>query len=95
VARPRCAAPTLRDGGLLIAVTSDGDLASEAAGDRVRVPYMLVKPDRAGLEAIAELADRGRLRVPVAQTLRWRRPHGRTNAARPDRPQAKLVLTIN
>jgi NADPH:quinone reductase-like Zn-dependent oxidoreductase len=63
--------PTLRDGGLILNVPSGGDLDAlrEAAGDRVRVSAFLVEPDRVGMEAIAGLAQDGRLRVKLAATL--------------------------
>jgi NADPH:quinone reductase-like Zn-dependent oxidoreductase len=63
--------PTLRDGGLLIAIPSSSDLAplQEAAGDRVRVTNMLVEPDRTGIEAIADLVEQGALHVQVARTF--------------------------
>ena len=86
--------PTLRDGGLLIAVTLRWDLASDAADDRVRVTYMLVEPDRAGLEAIAEPADSGRPRArrPDRSAAQTARAHelGETGQS-----QGKLDLAID
>lgn len=85
--------PTLCDGGQLISLTSRIDQVRRAARDRVRVTYMLVEPDRAGLEGIAALVDRGELRVHVARTF----PLGQAAAAHAmletERPPGKLVLT--
>lgn len=85
--------PTLRDGGQLISLTSRIDQVRRASRDRVRVTYMLVEPDRAGLEGIAALVDRGELRVHVARTF----PLGQVAAAHAmletERPPGKLVLT--
>ena len=61
--------PTLRDGGLLIGVSSGTDSASDAARGRVRVRYLLVEPDHCGLEALAALVDAGALHVNVSQTF--------------------------
>jgi NADPH:quinone reductase-like Zn-dependent oxidoreductase len=92
---PLCALPTLRDGGLLITVTSGGDATSEAAGDRVRVTYILVEPDRASLEAIAELVDSGRLHVHVAQTFPLAQAARAHELGETGQTQGKLVLTID
>lgn len=61
----------LRDGGLAIVVPSSAsiDELRAHAGDRVRITGLLVEPDRAGLEAIAELATLGRLRPTIAGTF--------------------------
>jgi len=52
----------LRDGGRHASV-ADGSVAA-AGGD-----YVWVRPDGSGLAALADLADAGRLTVPVAQTF--------------------------
>ena len=61
----------IRDGGLFIAVPSGAGVERlrELAGGRVRVTGILVEPDRAGLEAIAELVESGALRVHVERTF--------------------------
>jgi NADPH:quinone reductase-like Zn-dependent oxidoreductase len=89
--------PALRDGGLLIAIPSSGDVGplKEAAGDRVRVTNMLVEPDRTGLEAIADLVAGGDLRVKVSRTF----PLAEAAAAHAIGEQGqigggKLVLTV-
>jgi NADPH:quinone reductase-like Zn-dependent oxidoreductase len=61
--------PSLRDGGILIGVSSGTATAEAAAGRRVRVTYLLVEPDHRGLEAIAARFDAGRLAVHVSQTF--------------------------
>jgi NADPH:quinone reductase-like Zn-dependent oxidoreductase len=61
----------LRDGGLLVVIA--GDLSEEviaaAADQRRRATEMLVAPDRAGLESLADLADEGKLTVVIDQTF--------------------------
>jgi len=63
--------PSLRDGGLIITIPSGSDVGPRraAAGDRVRASSLLVEPDRVGMEALAQLAGAGKLRVKVAQTF--------------------------
>ena len=92
---PQRALPTMRDGGILVSVTSGSDRASEAAGGRVRVVYMLVEPDRANLEAIAELAETGRLRVCVSQTFPLSEVRRAHEVSETGRVAGKLVLTMN
>jgi NADPH:quinone reductase-like Zn-dependent oxidoreductase len=60
-----------------------------------RVTDILVGPDRTGLEAIAELADRGRLRVHVAQTFPLAQPARAHEVGETGQIQGKLVLTID
>ena len=61
--------PVIRDGGLLLGVSSGIGRAREAAGGRIRVTYLLVEPDRDGLEALAGLVAAGALRAEVAGTF--------------------------
>jgi NADPH:quinone reductase-like Zn-dependent oxidoreductase len=86
--------PTLRDGGLLVSVTSGSDLASDAAGDRVRVVYMLVEPDRANLEAIAHFVETGRLRVCLGGTFPLADVRHAHEVGESSRLAGKLVLTV-
>jgi NADPH:quinone reductase-like Zn-dependent oxidoreductase len=87
---------TLRDGGLYLAVPSGAgiDLLREHAGDRVRVTSILVEPDRAGLEALAELVARSELRVHVSQTFPLEDAARAHELGETGRTQGKLVLTV-
>jgi NADPH:quinone reductase-like Zn-dependent oxidoreductase len=87
---------TLRDGGIYVAVASGGglDALRERAGDRVRVTSILVEPDRAGLEALADLAARGALRPHVAQTLPLADAARAHALSETGRTQGKLVLAV-
>jgi NADPH:quinone reductase-like Zn-dependent oxidoreductase len=87
--------PALRDGGRLVSVSSGADAAAEAAGGRVRVVYMLVEPDRAGLEAVAALANSGALRVHVARTFPLAQAARAHELGETGRTRGKLVLTID
>ncbi|MFJ5232525.1 NADP-dependent oxidoreductase [Kitasatospora sp. NPDC088391] len=62
---------TLRPGGLLVSILPfpvEG-LAEEAARLGVRTAMMLVEADRAGMAAVADLAERGLLRAEIAGTF--------------------------
>ena len=87
----------LRDGGLFIAVPSGAgvDRLGELAGGRVRVTGILVEPDRAGLEAIAELVTSGALRVHVERTFPLGHAAEAHELGETGRTQGKLVLTVD
>ncbi|HUK95756.1 MAG TPA: NADP-dependent oxidoreductase [Gaiellaceae bacterium] len=92
-------APTLaclRDGGLFIAVPSSSalDRLNELAADRVRVTGVLVRPDRPGLEALAGLAEEGKLRVSVEHTFPLEQAAQAHQWGETGRTQGKLVLTV-
>jgi NADPH:quinone reductase-like Zn-dependent oxidoreductase len=90
------ALPTLRDGGLFIAVPSSSGLESlrELAAGRVRVTGILVEPDRAGLESLVELVGSGALRVHVSRTFPLEEAARAHELGETGRTQGKLVLTI-
>ena len=87
----------LRDGGLFIAVPSGAgvDRLGELAGGRVRVTGILVEPDRAGLEAIAELVTSGALRVHLERTFPLAHAAEAHELGEAGRTQGKLVLTVD
>ncbi|MFD5341665.1 NADP-dependent oxidoreductase [Streptomyces hawaiiensis] len=61
----------LRPGGVLVSILPGGsdDLYEEAERLGVRALRMLVDADRSGMEAIAELAEAGKLRATIAGTF--------------------------
>ncbi|MFD5160096.1 NADP-dependent oxidoreductase [Streptomyces hawaiiensis] len=61
----------LRPGGVLVSILPGGsdDLYEEAERLGVRALRMLVDADRGGMEAIAELAEAGKLRATIAGTF--------------------------
>jgi NADPH:quinone reductase-like Zn-dependent oxidoreductase len=85
----------VRDGGVVVTLsgTAVGPLR-ELAGDRVRVDGILVEPDRAGLEAIAELAAAGALRPHVSHTFPLAEAARAHELGETGRTQGKLVLTV-
>jgi NADPH:quinone reductase-like Zn-dependent oxidoreductase len=92
----RGALSTLRDGGLFIAVPSSSGLhplREEAAG-RVRVTGILVEPDRAGLESLADLVAGGALRVHVEQTFPLEEAARAHELSEAGHVRGKLVLTV-
>lgn len=61
---------TLRPGGILISLLGSGpEVEQLAAAKGVRVAAMLVEADHAGMTALADLADSGRLRPRIAATF--------------------------
>jgi NADPH:quinone reductase-like Zn-dependent oxidoreductase len=86
--------PVLRDGGILVGVSSGTAAAEAAAGQRVQVAYLLVEPDHRGLEAIAALVDAGRLTVHVARTFPLAEAADAHRAGEAGHGRGKLVLTV-
>jgi len=85
----------LRDGGTSVVVASVAgvDAIRERASGRVRVVGMLVEPDRANLETIAELSGAGALRAHVAETFPLSEAARAHTLGETGRTQGKLVLT--
>ena len=92
----RQALAMLRDGGIFITVPSGSGVEPllELARGRVRVTGILVEPDRAGMEAIAELAATGALRAHVSQTFPLEQAARAHELGETGRTQGKLVLTV-
>ena len=87
----------LRDGGVFIAVPSGAGVERlrDLAEERVRVTGILVEPDRAGLEAIAELVASGALRAQVERTFPLAHAAEAHELGETGRTQGKLVLTVD
>jgi NADPH:quinone reductase-like Zn-dependent oxidoreductase len=88
--------PAVRDGGIFIRIPSASDLEElrQLSDGRVRVTGMLVEPDRAGMEALAELVDAGSLRVHVERTFPLEEASRAHELSEAGRTQGKLVLTV-
>lgn len=85
---------TLRPGGLLITVIGhvSPELTTLAASLGVRVTGFLVEPDHAGLEALAELVEAGRLRVRVDQVFKLAEAAKAHEYGEAGRTTGKIVL---
>jgi NADPH:quinone reductase-like Zn-dependent oxidoreductase len=88
--------PAVRDGGFVVTLSgsSAGPLRELAEG-RVRVEGILVEPDRAGMEALADLAAAGVLRPHVSETLPLSEAGRAHERGETGRTQGKLVLTVS
>ena len=84
----------MRDGGVLVGVSSGTDAAEEAAAGRVRVVYLLVEPDGAALDAIASLVDARALRVHVSRTFPLAAAARAHELGEAGGAHGKLVLTV-
>jgi NADPH:quinone reductase-like Zn-dependent oxidoreductase len=87
----------LTAGGTFIRVPSASNLAGVQAdaADGVRVTGILVEPDRQGMEALADLVERGALRVHVQQTFPLAEAARAHELGEAGRVQGKLVLTVD
>ncbi len=86
--------PAVRDGGLLLGITSGVEAARRAAAGRVDVRWMLVEPDRSELETLADLAARGVVRPHVSATFPLQQAAAAHELLRSRRAEGKLVLTV-
>ncbi|MFD7659406.1 NADP-dependent oxidoreductase [Actinosynnema sp. NPDC059797] len=87
--------PTVRDGGVVVTIlgNTEQDLA-RAAGDRVRAAAVLVEPDRLGLLGLADLVDRGLLRVELDSVLPLAEAAKAHELIESGRTRGKIVLTV-
>jgi len=89
------ALPAVRDSGIVVTLSGASvGLLRELAGDRIRVEGILVEPDRAGLESLAELAASGALRPHVSHTFPLADAARAHELGETGRTQGKLVLTV-
>lgn len=87
---------TLRPGGVLVStlpIPAEG-LADEARRLGVRAELILVEADHAGMLAIANLVETGRLRATIADTFPLTDAARAHEAAETGRTAGKLVLTV-
>ena len=86
----------LRPGGTLVSILpgQDPDEAAKAARAGVRVETLLVEADHQGMNAIAELVDRGALRAHVEETFPLAEAAKAHALGERDRTTGKIVLTV-
>jgi NADPH:quinone reductase-like Zn-dependent oxidoreductase len=86
---------TLREGGLLIPVPGgvSDEVAAAATEQSKRATGILVEPDYAGLEALAELAAGGRLEVTIEETYPLEQAAEAHRHLEEGRARGKIVLT--
>lgn len=86
----------LRPAGVLVSILEHGDteLAATVAAAGRRFAGVSVEPDYAGLEAIAELVDAGRLRPHVEETFPLAEAGKAHELIESGRVQGKVVLTV-
>ncbi len=87
---------TLRDGGTLVSLTPTlDDQAHQRAAERgIRTGFTLVEADHAGLEAIADLVDAGRLRAKIAAALPLADAATAHQLGETGRTTGKMLLTV-
>ncbi|MFF1836669.1 NADP-dependent oxidoreductase [Streptomyces sp. NPDC058231] len=84
---------TLRPGGILVSIVQPPDPETAAAHD-VRAKFFIVEPDRAGLVAIAELIDAGKLAPVVDRVLPLAETRAAYEALATEHPRGKIVLHV-
>lgn len=87
---------TLRPGGILVAIVfSQAENIESAAKERdVRLEYLTVEADHAGMKAIAELVDKGLLRTEIESALPLEQAAEAHRRGETRRTTGKLVLTV-
>lgn len=89
---------TLRDGGVLISLASPfepgEDVEVAAATHGIRTGFTLVEADGAGMQAIAELVDAGKLRVEVTTVLPLAQAAEAHRLGETGRTTGKIVLEV-
>jgi NADPH:quinone reductase-like Zn-dependent oxidoreductase len=87
--------PVLRQGGILVAIADEPDVAQGGRGD-VRATYFVVRPDGSQLRELAALVDHHQLRPAVALTFELGDLPAafRAQQQRP-RPPGKVVVRVD
>ncbi|MGW9174769.1 NADP-dependent oxidoreductase [Streptomyces decoyicus] len=87
---------TLRPGGTLVSILplDDAFPAAQAREARIRAGFLLVEPDRAGLQAVAGLVDSGKLRVNVDTVLPLEEAAKAHTLGETGRTTGKIVLAV-
>ena len=88
--------PAIKPGGMLIpfALGDDPALFESASGRGIRIASVLVEPDGHGLEALAGLAETGRLRVEIETLLPLAQAAKAHEINERGRTRGKIVLKV-
>ncbi|MFD1049728.1 zinc-binding dehydrogenase, partial [Kibdelosporangium lantanae] len=88
--------PTLREDGILVSIKPRGQehLAHQAKALGVRAVALLVEHDQAGMRAIADLVDQGKLRPIIAETFPLAEAAKAHALGESGHVTGKLVLTV-
>ncbi|MFF5232520.1 NADP-dependent oxidoreductase [Dactylosporangium sp. NPDC000521] len=88
---------TLRPGGILVSLASPAEayLADEARQQGRRAGFLLVQPDHAGLRSLADLVDKGELRVVVDTVLPLEEVARAHELVATGRSAGKVVLAVS
>lgn len=87
----------LRPGGILVSLASPAEayLADEARRQGRRAGFLLVQPDHAGLRSLADLVERGQLRVVLDAVLPLEQVGAAHHRVATGRSAGKVVLTVS
>ncbi|MER0481292.1 NADP-dependent oxidoreductase [Streptomyces sp. Edi2] len=87
---------TLRPGGTLVSILplDDSFPAAQAREARVRAGFMLVEPDQAGLRAVADLVNSGKLQVTVDTVVPLEEAAKAHALGETGRTTGKIVLSV-
>ena len=87
----------LRPGGILVSLASPAEayLADEARRQGRRAGFLLVQPDHAGLRSLAELVERGQLRVVVDSVVPLDEVAAAHERVGTGRSAGKVVLAVS
>ncbi|MFD0163315.1 NADP-dependent oxidoreductase [Streptomyces decoyicus] len=87
---------TLRPGGTLVSILPLDDTfpAAQAREAQIRAGFLLVEPDRAGLQAVAGLVDSGELRVAVDTVVPLEEAAKAHALGETGRTTGKIVLAV-
>ncbi|MEV4165221.1 zinc-binding dehydrogenase [Nonomuraea dietziae] len=87
---------TLRPGGILVAIVFSHRASTEAAAKerRLRLAYLTVEADHAGMMAITALVDKGRLRAEIDHVLPLAQAAEAHRRGETRRTTGKIVLTV-
>lgn len=86
----------LNDGGTLVSLAYgvDADLAARAAARGIRADFMLVEPDQAGMRAVRDLVESGRLTPTVEAVLPLAEAAKAHELSESGRTSGKIVLAV-